>query len=56
MLVAGQTTPSPGGGKLLEKMRFILGDRASSICDGKRINVGEIAEALHQLAATESAV
>lgn len=45
MLVAGQTEPRLGGGKVLEPMRLVLGDRAVSVYDGKRINVGEIAEA-----------
>lgn len=45
MLVAGRTEPRLGGGKFLEPMRLVLGDRAVSVYDGKRIEVGEIAEA-----------
>jgi len=45
MLVAGRTQPRLGGGKVLEPMRLVLGDRAVSVHDGKRIEVGEIAEA-----------
>jgi S-adenosylmethionine synthetase len=45
LLVAGQTEPAFGGGKVLEQMRLIVGDRATSRIDGKVIPVGEIAEA-----------
>lgn len=45
LLVAGQTEPRLGGGTVLEPMRLVLGDRAVSVYDGKRIEVGEIAEA-----------
>jgi S-adenosylmethionine synthetase len=45
MLVAGRTEPRLGGGNVLEPMRLVLGDRAVSVYDGKRIEVGEIAEA-----------
>ena len=45
MLVAGRTEPRLGGGTVLEPMRLVLGDRAVSEYDGKRIEVGEIAEA-----------
>jgi S-adenosylmethionine synthetase len=45
MLVAGRAEPRLGGGKVLEPMRLVLGDRAVSVYDGKRIEVGEIAEA-----------
>jgi S-adenosylmethionine synthetase len=45
MLVAGRTEPRLGGGNVLEPMRLVLGDRAVSVHDGKRIEVGEIAEA-----------
>lgn len=45
LLVAGRTEPKLGGGKALEPMRLVLGDRAASACDGRRIEVGEIAEA-----------
>lgn len=45
MLVAGRSEPRLGGGMVLEPMRLVLGDRAVSVYDGKRIEVGEIAEA-----------
>jgi S-adenosylmethionine synthetase len=45
LLVAGRTEPRLGGGTVLEPMRFVLGDRAVSVYDGNRIDVGEIAEA-----------
>jgi S-adenosylmethionine synthetase len=45
MLVAGRTEPRLGGGNVLEPMRLVLGDRAVSVHDGKRIEIGEIAEA-----------
>ena len=44
MLVAGRTAPRLRGGKILEPMRFVLGDRAASTFNGKSIKVGEIAE------------
>lgn len=45
MLVAGRTEPRLGGGTVLEPMRLVLGDRAVSAYDGKRIEVGDLAEA-----------
>jgi S-adenosylmethionine synthetase len=45
LLVAGRTAPRLGGGEVLEPMRLIFGDRATAECDGKRIDVGAIAEA-----------
>jgi S-adenosylmethionine synthetase len=45
LLVAGQTRPKLGGGIVLEPMRLVLGDRAVTEYQGKRIPVGEIAEA-----------
>ena len=44
LLVAGRTEPRCGGGKVIEPMRFIFGDRATAECAGKRIDVGAIAE------------
>jgi S-adenosylmethionine synthetase len=44
LLVAGRTEPGCGGGKVIEPMRFIFGDRATADCDGKRIDVASIAE------------
>lgn len=44
MLVAGRTEPRLSGGKVLEPMLLVLGDRAMSVYDGKHIEVGEIAE------------
>lgn len=45
LLVAGRTVPRPGGGTVEEPMRLIFGDRATTEYRGKRIAVGEIAEA-----------
>ena len=45
MLVAGQTAPRPGGGRVVGPMRLVLGDRAVREYHGKRIEVGAIAEA-----------
>lgn len=45
MLVAGQTSPAPGGGTVDAPMRLIFGDRATLECGGVRVPVGEIAEA-----------
>lgn len=43
LLVAGLTEPHLGGGKVLEPMRLIFGDRATAEYKGKRIYVGAIA-------------
>jgi len=45
LLVAGRTEPRPGGGRVIEPMRFIFGDRATAECGGKRLDVSAIAEA-----------
>ncbi len=45
LLVAGRTSPRLGGGTVEEPMRLIFGDRAIYEAQGKRIPVGEIAEA-----------
>jgi len=45
LLVAGRTSPKLGGGTVDEPMRLIFGDRAIYEFRGKRIPVGEIAEA-----------
>jgi S-adenosylmethionine synthetase len=45
LLVAGRTKPRPGGGRVLEPMRLVFGDRATAEYKGKRIDVGAIAEA-----------
>lgn len=45
LLVAGRTEPRLGGGRVLEPMRLIFGDRATTEYKGKRIDVGAIAEA-----------
>ncbi len=45
LLVAGRTKPELGGGKVLEPMRIIVGDRATRSYDGHEIAIGEIAEA-----------
>lgn len=44
LLVAGQTAPRLGGGKVHEPMRVVFGDRATYESRGIRIPVGEIAE------------
>ena len=44
LLVAGQTEPHLGGGKVLQPMRLVFGDRATVEYRGKRIDVGAIAE------------
>jgi S-adenosylmethionine synthetase len=44
MLIAGRTLPKLGGGDVMEPMRLVLGDRASSICDGKEIDVPGVVE------------
>jgi len=45
LLVAGQSTPKLGGGTIDAPMRLIFSDRATTQADGKRIPVGDIAEA-----------
>ncbi len=45
LLVAGRTEPHLGGGTVLEPMRLVLGDRATSEYQGKHLDVGAIAEA-----------
>ncbi len=45
MLVAGNTLPQPGGGKVIEPMKIIFGDRATYTHNGTVVPVGEIAEA-----------
>jgi S-adenosylmethionine synthetase len=45
LLVAGRSEPRLGGGKVLEPMRFVLGDRATADYKGKHFKVAEIAEA-----------
>ena len=44
MLSAGRSAPHIGGGKVLEMMLVLFGDRATSRFEGKRIDVGDIAE------------
>jgi S-adenosylmethionine synthetase len=44
LLVAGVTQPRLGGGAVLQPMRLVFGDRATSEYKGKRIDVGAIAE------------
>ena len=45
LLVAGRTSPRPGGGRVEEPMRIIFGDRATYEYQGKRLPIGDIAEA-----------
>ncbi|EAT58921.1 methionine adenosyltransferase [Chlorobium ferrooxidans] len=44
LLVAGRTVVKPGGGRVLEPMKIIFGDRATTNFRGVHIPVGEIAE------------
>ena len=44
LLVAGRTEPRLGGGKVLEPMRLVLGDRATADYKGRHFKVAEIAE------------
>ena len=49
LLVAGSSSPAFGGGRVLEPMRFVLGDRATNEIDGERIPVDEItSDAVHR--------
>lgn len=45
LLVAGRTSPKPGGGETLERMRIITGDRATMSWKGAPLPVDEIVEA-----------
>ncbi|MEI8033407.1 MAG: methionine adenosyltransferase [Chlorobiaceae bacterium] len=45
LLVAGKTIVRPGGGRVVEPMKIIFGDRATDSFKGVRIPIGEIAEA-----------
>ena len=44
LLVAGQSAPQPGGGRMLKPLRLIFGDRATDTISGKAIPVGDIVE------------
>jgi S-adenosylmethionine synthetase len=44
LLVAGQSTPALGGGRILAPMRLMIGDRATVEWEGHRIPTGDIAE------------
>jgi S-adenosylmethionine synthetase len=44
LLVAGRTEPRLGGGRVLEPMRLVIGDRATAEYRGKRIDIAAIAE------------
>ncbi|MDJ0735477.1 MAG: methionine adenosyltransferase [Nostocaceae cyanobacterium] len=44
LLVAGRTLPRLGGGKVLQPMRLVIGDRATAEYQGKRIDIGEIVQ------------
>lgn len=43
LLVAGQSAPQLGGGRIIKPMRLIFGDRATQTVDGRAIPVGDIA-------------
>lgn len=45
LLVAGQTEPALGGGRVIAPIRLIFGDRATTLWQGQTIAVREIAEA-----------
>ncbi len=45
LLVAGRSAVKPGGGRILEPMKIIFGDRATFHYEGVQIPVAEIAEA-----------
>ena len=45
LLVAGRTEPCPGGGRVLEPMRLVFGDRATAEYRGQRVDIGAVAEA-----------
>ena len=42
LLVAGQSAPHPGGGRIQRPMRLIFGDRATAEVNGRPIPVGDI--------------
>lgn len=44
LLAAGQTEPRPGGGRVIQPMRLVFGDRATAACGDRRIDVGALAE------------
>ncbi|MEQ8786797.1 MAG: methionine adenosyltransferase [Pirellulaceae bacterium] len=44
LLVAGQTSPKFGGGTIDAPMRLIVGDRATSVFDGRKIPVEDIVQ------------
>jgi S-adenosylmethionine synthetase len=44
LLVAGQSTPRPGGGTIDAPMRLVFGDRATSVVNGRTIPVGDIVD------------
>jgi S-adenosylmethionine synthetase len=46
--VAGRTEPRLGGGRVLEPMRLVYGDRATTAYQGRRLDVGAIVEASAQ--------
>lgn len=48
LLVAGQTTPRMGGGKVQTPMRLVVGDRATMVVNGRRIAIDEIVESTAQ--------
>ena len=44
LLVAGQSEPALGGGRIVAPMRLVIGDRATAAWEGNRIPVNEVAE------------
>lgn len=45
LLVAGRTTPKFGGGVVEAAMRLVVGDRATTVIDGRPIPINDIVEA-----------
>ena len=44
LLVAGRTAPHPGGGRVVEPMRFVLAGQATADCGGKLLDIRAVAE------------
>ncbi|AQV02825.2 methionine adenosyltransferase [Desulfococcus multivorans] len=45
LLVAGSSTPRPGGGRVTAPMRMVIGDRATTVCGNRRIDVDAVVRA-----------
>lgn len=53
-LVAGGTDPAFGGGRILEPMRLIFGDRATALVNGEAVPVADIAVSTAKVWLTEN--